>query len=67
MLGHSVTAEDLAARLGTSGKQLRAWLRDEATRGHELLRTHHHGDNWVFTPDQADQLAAEYRRRSTNA
>lgn len=65
MSGEPVTAEDLATRLGTSGKQLRAWLRDEAARGHELLRTHQHGDNWVFSSDQADQLAAEYRRRDT--
>ncbi len=58
--GH-VSAVELAARLGTSGKQFRAWLRTEADNGHELLQGHQHGDNWVFTSDQADQLAAEYR------
>ncbi len=57
-----VTAEDLAARLGTTGKQLRGWRRREAARGHELLRAHQHGENWVFTRYEADQLAAEYRR-----
>lgn len=62
-MAEAITAEDLAARLNTSGKQLRAWLRAEAAQGHELLRTHQHGENWVFTSDQAEQLAAEYRRR----
>jgi predicted ArsR family transcriptional regulator len=40
-----VSAEDLAARLGTTGKNLREWLRTEAARGHELLRAHQHGEN----------------------
>ncbi len=57
-----MTAVDLAARLGTSPKQFRAWLRTEADNGHELLQAHQHGDNWIFTQAEAERLAAEYRR-----
>lgn len=59
--GH-VSAVDLAARLGTSPKQFRAWLRTEADNGHELLQAHQRGDNWTLTQAEAGRLAAEYRR-----
>jgi len=57
-----VTAIDLARRLHIEPKTFRSWLRRQAAAGHHLLRTHQHQASWEFTVDEADQLAAEYRR-----
>jgi hypothetical protein len=42
-------------------------LRRQAARGHDLLRTHQHQASWEFTIEEADQLAAEYRRKDGQA
>jgi|GEM_PF-1893064 len=57
-----VTAIDLARRLHIEPKTFRSWLRRQAAAGHHLLRTHQHQASWEFTVDEANQLAAEYRR-----
>jgi hypothetical protein len=56
----TVTAGDLAERLNVDPKDLRAWLRQGAKDGHELLAGHVHGKGWHFTEAEAEQLGEEY-------
>jgi transposase-like protein len=57
-----VTAVDLAQRLGVDPKTLREWLRMQAKSGHPVLQAHDHGDRWVFTREQANNLAMHFWR-----
>ena len=63
----SVTARELAVRLGVSDKRLRDWLRAQARQGHEVLSGHQHRDGWVFTSAEASRLAVDYRHGSRPA
>lgn len=58
-----VDAEQLAARLGISGKTMRAWLRKQWRAEHPLLADHQHGGRWRFEPDEAATLGAQYQQR----
>ncbi len=60
-----VTAEDLALRVGVSGKQFRAWPREQARAGHPLLADHEHYGRWLFTPGDAD--ITRFRRTGSEA
>lgn len=58
----AVTAVELARRLGKDPRSFRAWLRSRWRAGHPILKSHRLNDPWRFTPGEADQLAAEFRR-----
>ncbi len=60
-----VTAPELARRLGANPKTFRAWLRKLARAGHPLLAAHLHNARWEFTNKEADQVAREYRGRTS--
>ncbi len=57
-----VTAEQLAARLGISGKTFRSWLRAQWRAGHPLLTDHQHGGSWLFDAEDAAALEVQYRQ-----
>jgi hypothetical protein len=54
-----VSARELADRVGISAKRLRDWLRHQAADGHPLLAGHGKYDRWIFSVNDANQLAAE--------
>jgi hypothetical protein len=60
----SVTAVELARRLQRDPKALRATLREWAAAGHPLLRGHARLDPWVFSDEEAEQLARDLRAGS---
>ena len=47
--------EDLAKELGVSGKQIRAFLRSEFSRGPEAK-----GTSWTLTAEMADKVRARF-------
>lgn len=47
--------EDLAKELGVSGKQIRAYLRSEFSRGPEAK-----GTSWTLTEDMAAKVVARF-------
>jgi hypothetical protein len=47
--------EDLAARLGLDGRQVREFLRERFPRAES-----EHGDAWVLTPEQAEALLTQF-------
>ena len=52
---------DIAAELGISGKQLRAFLRD---RSNGFARSPaQHGQRWEFTRAEADEIKRAYRSK----
>ena len=55
-----VTALELARRLGVDPKRFRDWLRAQARAGHPLIGGHVRNSRWEFSPEEADQLAAEF-------
>jgi hypothetical protein len=57
----SVTAGELARRLQRDPKSLRRTLREWAAAGHPLLGGHGRLDRWVFSDEEAGQLARELR------
>lgn len=65
MTADAVTAVDLARRLKVDPKRFRGWLREKARTGHPLLRAHQHRDSWIFTRQEAERLAAEFRVSTT--
>lgn len=48
-----ITAEDLAAEFGVSGKTMRSWLRRN--------RAHAPGQPWLFTTAEAESVRRDYR------
>ena len=61
-MGDPVTAVQLAARVGVATPQFRAWLRRQAAEGQVVVRGHQHGARWLFTADEAEELALQFRR-----
>ena len=59
----TITAPELARRVGVDPKRFRAWLRRQAAAGHPLLAGHRHNESWVFTSDEARQLEADFRSK----
>jgi hypothetical protein len=53
-----VTPRDLARALGVSDRIVRHWLRENFSEGHARY------ERWIFTPREADELVAAYRRRA---
>ena len=54
--------EELAAKLGISGKIVRAYLRQTFTRPIEAK-----GTTWVLSAEQAKQTLAHFAKRNPNA
>ncbi len=61
VVDESVSAPEVARRLGVRPGTFRAWLRRQWRAGHPLLRAHHLSERYRFSPDVARQLAAQYR------
>jgi hypothetical protein len=58
---HEVTPNEIAKTLGVTGLMFRNWLRAQKAAGHPLVAGHEYRTRYVFTPDEAAQLIAEYR------
>ncbi len=63
----TVTAVELARRLGVDPRTFRAWLRRRARAGHELLADHLHNAQWEFSEAETTQLTREYREARSRA
>jgi hypothetical protein len=59
---NGVDPKTLAARLGVTPKSLRGWLRAGSAAGHPILAGHVHGQRWIFSGTESDQLATEFRQ-----
>lgn len=57
----SVSAPELARRLGVRAVTFRAWLRRQWRAGHPLLQGHDLNGRYRFSFETARQLAAQYR------
>lgn len=57
----TVTAVELARRLGVDPRTFRAWLRRRARAGHKLLAVRLLDERWEFSEAEAAQLKREYR------
>jgi hypothetical protein len=58
---HEVTPNEIAKALGVTGLMFRNWLRAQKAAGHPLVAGHEYRTRYLFTPDEAAQLIAEYR------
>lgn len=58
---HEVAPNEIAETLGVTGLAFRSWLRAQKAAGHPLVAAHEYRTRYRFTPDEAEQLIAEYR------